>query len=601
MCGIIGLLTKESIKQSDFSSLSKLQSHRGPDANNIVFDVIGDFNLALAHQRLSIVDLVGGIQPMNDSDGEITIIFNGEIYNHQDLRVELVKKGYEFNSHHSDTEVIIYAYKEWGTSCFEKFNGMWSLALIDRKFSKVILSRDRLGKKPLYYYFKNDTLMFASELKTIRGHFGNSLSISDSSILEYLEYGYIHSPNSIYKEVSKVNPACFIEIELGNSKCTLCESNYWNFSPCEKWSDEDNWFSQLKELLKNAVKIRLSADVDVGLFLSGGVDSAVVSALASDVDSEIKAYTIGFCNTQFDELDDAKYIANLLNLKHSYEDMTELDYNLWTKIISNMDEPFADASMFPMFEVSKLASQELKVTLSGDGGDEIFFGYPRYEFTENLFKKYHVFSRVGQILTDVFPCTMRGFKFASLLKNCTSLSSAYNAVLKDPVANELVNIKSNLPNPYQKCNDIEQISFSDLSLNMSDQILTKVDRMSMLNSIEVRSPLLDYRIIEHVFSAPFKYKYKHHEKKHILKKIAVEIGIPKDYLEKKKRGFNVPLDKWIKDVIIKDVYDAKDLFFINKKLYSKIVDLSINGKRDYFTTIFRVALLYKWLKINEKN
>ena len=214
MCGIIGLITNNNIDKSKIFNISALQNHRGPDEQNIVYENINDFNISLSHQRLSIVDLKTGQQPMYDNDDNIIIVFNGEIYNHNDIRAELQDKGYIFKTNHSDTEVIIYAYKEWGNKCFNKFNGMWAIAIVDKLNNKIILSRDRVGKKPLHYYFHDNELIFASELKTIKNYFNNKLTINDSAILEYLEYGYIHSPKTIYKEVKKIKPTYYLEFDI---------------------------------------------------------------------------------------------------------------------------------------------------------------------------------------------------------------------------------------------------------------------------------------------------------------------------------------------------------------------------------------------------
>ena len=597
MCGLVGYISKNNILESEFSSISKIQKHRGPDEyNNISFD-LNSYKCLLSHQRLSIVDLDGGHQPMSDNCDEIVLVFNGEIYNHNDLRNELISKGYIFKSDHSDTEVVIYAYKEWGIECFNKFNGMWAIALIDKDKNKTILSRDRVGKKPLYYYINGNELFFSSELKTIKAFYKEKLTISEYSLVEYLEYGYIHSPNTIYNEVKKVNPSSYIEF-LINENITFIENKYWNFTPNSKYIDETLWNEKLKELLFDSVKLRLNADVEVGTFLSGGVDSALVSTVISKIDKNITSYTIGFKNTRFDELEDAKFIANKLHLKHIYEDMSKLNYILWSDLVENLDEPFADASFFPTYSVSKLASKDLKVILSGDGGDEQFLGYPRYEVALSLFNKFNKFNYIGKIFTKIMPFYIKGFKFLTFIKNTTKLSDIYNSILKDSIVDELLNIKQNIKNPYEKCLNINDILFNDLVLNMSDQILTKVDRMSMLNSLEVRSPLLDYRIIEHVFSAPLNFRYKNRDKKFALKQLAISLGIPKEHIYKNKRGFNAPVTEWINSILKDDVYKASELQYLNKDKYLKAVKLTLTGKRDYFVSIFRIVLLYKWLKKN---
>ncbi len=598
MCGMIGVITKKNIDELNMSNISALQKHRGPDEQNIVYQNMNGFNISLSHQRLSIVDLKNGQQPMYDSEENIVIVFNGEIYNHNFIRKELQDKGYIFKTDHSDTEVIIYAYKEWGVDCFDKFNGMWAISIIDKTKNKIILSRDRVGKKPLYYYFHDNELIFASELKVIKKYFKDQLTISKSSIIEYLEYGYIHSPYTIYKEVKKVKPAYYLEFDINSNSLAIIEEKYWNFKPNQNYTDEKKWNKELNALLVDSVRLRLDADVEVGTFLSGGVDSALISSVITTIKSDITSYTIGFKGSKFDELDDAKYIAKLLNIKHKYTDMSKLDYKLWDNIISQLDEPFADASIFPTYAVSKLASKDLKVILSGDGGDEQFLGYPRYEVAQATNKRYKNIFYLGNIFTKIMPFSAKGYKFATYVKNSKTIANIYNSILKDSIVENLINFKSKVNNPYKNCQNINDILFNDLSLNMSDQILTKVDRMSMLNSLEIRSPLLDYRIIEHVFSAPLDFRYKNNDKKYALKQLAIDFNIPKNHIYKSKRGFNAPINEWLQTILKNDVYKASKLKYINSDKYLEAVELTLSGKRDYFVTIFRIVLLYKWLEKN---
>lgn len=598
MCGIIGLVTIDEINIDHVNNLSIIQNHRGPDETNHKIINIDKYNLVLSHQRLSIVDLKNGTQPMSDYDGIIEIIFNGEIYNHVELRRELINKGHIFRTNHSDTEVVINSYKEWGIDCFNKFNGMWAIAIVDKFNKKIILSRDRIGKKPLFYYHKSNQLIFSSELKVIK-KYKNKLNVNSDSILEYLEYGYIHSPNTIYKEVKKLKPASYMVFDLNGNEIVHSEYKYWNFKPKSTYSSESDWNNKLKVLIEDSVSIRLNADVEVGTFLSGGVDSSLISAIAKKKDSSLTSYTIGFKNNKFDELSDSLFISKKLNIEHKHADMSVLDYKLWDEIISNLDEPFADASIFPTYAVSKLASKDLKVILSGDGGDEQFCGYPRYIDTKRIYEKYSKYNFIAKKITNIIPFFFKGYNFLSLVKNSDNMANLYNSILKDRIVNSLTTLKMETNNPYEGCNTINDILFNDLSLNMSDQILTKVDRMSMLNSLEVRSPLLDYRIIEHVFSAPLSFRYKLGDKKYALKKLAIDLGIPKEHIYKEKRGFNAPIDNWLKSMLKNDVYKAAELEFIDKNNYLKAVKLSFTGKKDYFQAIFRIVLLYKWLEKNE--
>lgn len=598
MCGLIGYLSKNNIDKDKFNFLSLKQIHRGPDEfNSIILNNLS-YNIYFSHQRLSILDISSGKQPMSDNENNIIIIFNGEIYNHKELRTELENLGYVFKTEHSDTEAIIYAYKEWNTDCFEKFNGMWAVAIYDKISNKIVLSRDRVGKKPLYYYLDNNQLFFASELKTIKAYYKDKLTVCERSIHEYLEYGYIHSPNTIYKEVKKIKPSFYIEFDLNFKSISCKEYKYWNFIPNSNYENEANWNDKLEELLVDAVKLRLDADVAVGTFLSGGVDSALVSSIIAQIDNSITSYTIGFKDSLLDELEDAKFVAQKIGIKHKYEDMSKLDYQLWDEIIEKLDEPFADASIFPSYAVSKMASKDLKVVLSGDGGDEQFLGYPRYDIAQNNYDKYKVFSFLGSLFVKFFPYSTKGYKFATFLKNSKNLSNLYNALLKDPIISSITNKKYQLENPYKNCKDINDILFHDLTLNMSDQILTKVDRMSMLNSLEVRSPLLDYRVIEHVFSAPLNFRYKNSDKKYALKQLSIKLGIPKEYIYKNKRGFNAPINEWLKTILKNDLYKAADLKYIKKDKYLEALNLTLDGKRDYFVSLFRIVLLHKWLEKN---
>lgn len=573
MCGICGYISKRGISFDALKRMNDTMIHRGPDDSGVVQQEMPDgYLLGMAHRRLSIMDLSSlGHQPMYSADKKICIVFNGEIYNFKELRVFLQKEGYKFVSE-CDTEVVIAAYCRWGTDFLSHFNGMFALALWDSRKNILLLARDRMGKKPLYYYIQDsETFVWASELKPIMEYPYFKKIIRKEIISSYLCRNYIKAPDTIFEDTYKLEPGQYIIWNKG----TISKYQYWSVT--ERYKDLSKQIcgsygsmrKELQDLIFDSVDRRMIADVPVGVFLSGGIDSALVASVARRLKKEpIKTFTIGFETEKENEAQHALQLAQYLGTEHKELYLKENDLlDMLDELPRYYDEPFADSSQIPTMLVSKLASADVSVVLSGDGGDELFCGYGAYD---NL-KKAQNFDLLGGGM--------------SLLK-ISSQSAIWDKIpygMKAVIENRDKNCKTQLfvsqAEKYAKAmlkgNSRSAIFLEDITIKnwqirrmlldmrsyLPDEILTKVDRATMKYSVEARCPLLDYRIVEYSFQIPHKYKYYRKDKKHILKEILFDMA-PKEILERPKKGFGVPLNRWFRTTLKSklDIYsDAKIL------------------------------------------
>ncbi len=538
--------------------MNDTMSHRGPDDAGVeIYEARGGYGVGLAHRRLSIMDLSPlGHQPMHSADGRLSIVYNGEIYNFQELKKEL--RDYPFISA-CDTEVILAAYLKWGIGCLDRLNGMFALALFDREQQCLYLVRDRAGKKPLYYWLKDGDLVFASELKPIVRCPSFAGKINTGVLPRFLYHQYICGPDTIFEDVKRVSPGEAVCFSGGKVKAW----KYWDLPQIHSQEknrpvgDYGQAREQLTEILRSAVKERLMGDVPIGAFLSGGYDSSLVTALAQSVSSEpVKTFSIGFYEEKYNEAEYARRIAEYLGCDHTEMYISEKDMlSLVKEIPRYYDEPFADSSQIPSMLVSGLARKKVTVVLSGDGGDELFCGYNVYDRVRQaqiLDRAGAVAYTVGNVfhIREKYPFKIkviadnRNRETKTQLASGNYLRAAQNMVLLD-AGREAVSCFYPFESRYGEKNWQERRMLLDMETYLPEDILCKVDRASMKYSLEARCPILDRRVFEYSFRLPHEFKYQKGNKKRILKDIACNF-IPRALLERPKKGFSVPLDQWLR-------------------------------------------------------
>jgi asparagine synthase (glutamine-hydrolysing) len=570
MCGIYGYLSpKAAIDPAILRRMGQTLKHRGPDDEGETVLDTSDLSVGLGHKRLSIIDLsAAGRQPLANEDETIWIIFNGEIYNFREIRRELERKGHKFRSH-SDTEVVVHLYEDLGARCLERLNGMFAFALWDARQKTLFLARDRTGKKPLHYCIANGHFLFASEIKALLQHPLVARDLDLASLNKYLAYEYVPAPNSIFKAIKKLEPGHYLRFRDGSATV----SQYWDV-PIEDYPISDRTEAQcvdeLEQRLEDAVSARLAADVPVGLFVSGGVDSGVVAALARKAKENLECFSIGFDEASFDESRYAQQVARALGIKHHLQVFCAQEMSrLVERLPEILDEPLADPSILPLFLLSRFASERMKVVLSGDGGDELFAGYQTYQ-AHKLVTLYDALP--GFVKESVKALAFRlpvshkylslDFKLKQFLKGAGVSSEVRfflwrgafsnaerRALLSAEIRRELQN-----ENAYEEIyryvrksgltKELERILYLSMKLYLQDNNLVTVDRASMANGLEVRSPFLDRGVVDFVCRLPMEYKLNGLKTKYILKKVA-ETLLPRNIVYRQKKGFGVPLAKWL--------------------------------------------------------
>ncbi len=569
MCGIAGFIGTGD--QSVLKSMTDSIAYRGPDAEGFYSDLSA--GVFLGHRRLSIVDLSGGAQPMKDNSNQYIITFNGEIYNHQEIRKELIQKGHRFLTTNSDTETLIEAYKAWGEGMLDKLNGMFAFAIYDQNKKQLFIARDRFGKKPLFYSFQNGTFVFGSELHVLTKHPEIKIQQSKKALQKYFAYGYIPAPNSLYEKVYKLPGGHFLRFELASS--TFQIKKWWSFK-IEPFTTipknaEQVLGEELLDLLSKAIKRRLMSEVPLGFFLSGGIDSSSLVALASKIipSNNINTFSIGFTEASFDESVYAKMIAEKYQTNHISEILDlEKALTILPNIVNRLDEPMGDASLLPTYLLCQLTRKHVTVALGGDGADELFCGYDPFKALEKA-KLYNslVPKPVHQAFSFLFgklPVSHKNmsldFKIKRTLRGLSYHSKYWNSVWMGPLApsevNDLFNEELDMEDLYSEAiaawESCDQPSLLDkatefyVKLYLQDDILVKVDRASMMNSLEVRAPFLDIDLVNFARKIPVNYRFKNGETKYILKK-ALEPILPHDILYRKKKGFGVPIGKWFSE------------------------------------------------------
>ncbi|NDW21604.1 asparagine synthase (glutamine-hydrolyzing) [Alteromonas hispanica] len=629
MCGIAGfsLFNYNEGGEKALHDMHHAILHRGPDASGTYLDE----HIGLCHRRLSILDLSeAGNQPMFSADGNLVIVFNGEIYNFLELRESLAAQGVQFKSH-TDTEVILELYAREGIQCLQKLNGMFAFALWDKTKQELFIARDRLGKKPLYYFSDNGRFAFGSEIKAILALQDIPRDIRLDAVYDFFAYQYVPDPKSIFQHIHKLPPAHYMV--LNKDGFTITE--YWDlsFKNTSRESEEHNK-ARLKALLEKVTKQRMISDVPLGAFLSGGVDSSgVVAMMAEASPTPVKTCTIGFDNKDFNEADFAREIAEKYNTEHHEFTVHQNVAEQLEHIVSFFDEPFADPSLVPTYFVSELARKAVTVALAGDGGDEMFAGYEKYT-TDNIENKLRnkfpesvrktLFPTLASLAGRV-PGTV-GKKAKSLLTtlshdaamgfyitNSMITDEMWNSLVKPDVAEKLQGYHPShyTIDTYHKADGPDHLSkilYTDIKTYMTGDILVKVDRMSMANSLEVRAPILDYQVAEFAASLPSEQKYRDGEKKYLLKEVFKPF-IPESLLYRKKMGFSTPLDEWFRGEL-KTLAETR--FFDRKSGLTDIFNVSEfqkvwtehQSKKSNFGIILWSMLMYDlWYKayVAEKN
>ncbi len=616
MCGIVGILHcngSEQVSGDVIHKMCEAIAHRGPDDEGVYLSN----NIGLGMRRLSIIDLVTGHQPIHNEDKTVWIVLNGEIYNFPELRKELIEKGHTFYTH-SDTEVIVHLYEEHGTDCFSRLNGMFTIAIWDAGRKQLVLGRDRVGKKPLYYTFDGEKLIFASELKSMLFVPDFQRKVNLKAVDCYLTFGCVPGEFSIFENVCKL-PAGHILVYKNQ---TIDISSYWNldFGKVNEDKGERFYIETLRELFFDSVKRRLISDVPLGAFLSGGVDSsAIVAAMAQLGVKDIKTFTIGFEERDYSELPYAREVADFLGTDH-YELIVHPEMTkLLPELVWFFDEPFADSSVVPTYYVSKLARSEVTVILSGDGGDELFAGYTRY-IDLPLAKAIQAVPEALRlnVIHKLAACLPSGFKGANLIKSASGNAFDYYAskinyfdiekksLLYSEEFRQEVN-NCNMPldwlrtyfNEFDGVSNTSRRQYADIKMYLPDTILTKVDRASMAVSLETRAPLLDYRIVEFAGTIPDRYKMPNGRTKNILKEMARGM-LPQNIIDRKKKGFAIPKDAWFRSQLKEFAADillsstAKERGYFNLSYVETLLKEHNNGQHDFSDQIWALLCLELW-------
>ncbi len=624
MCGICGIVITDRSEKIDQQLLRKMNDsliHRGPDEEGYFFEAFVGFG----HRRLSIIDLREGQQPMYNEDRSMVIVFNGEIYNYQELRDFLIKKGHQFRTA-SDTEVILHLYEEYSQDCVHKLRGMFAFAIFDLRKQTLFLARDRLGIKPLYYYHHKNMFVFGSEIKAILQYKNINKEIDTTAFFDYLKYLYIPAPKSIFTHIHKLPAGSYLQLE--GDKLTV--TKYWDLQfTGENNGSERQLTEDMLGILEEAVRLRMISEVPLGAFLSGGIDSSlIVAIMARYKDDPLITNSIGFTFSDFNELPYARETSKLFRTDHHEYTVEASSAGILDKLMWYFDEPFADSSALPTYYVSKMTKENVTVALSGDGGDENFAGYRRYYFDQlenrlRLIIPRTVRSSIIAGMAQIYPKADWLPQFLRAKTMLTNLSTEaaegyYNTMthftdagLKSIVNPDLLG-ELDKYSPfdvfryhYQNAGTDDLLSktqYVDIKTYLVDDILAKVDRASMANSLEVRVPLLDHIFMEYVAGIPSAMKLRGRNGKYILKKMAGEI-LPEKILNRKKMGFSIPVDTWfrneLKTVFQDEIIDSNRSFcaqYFNFKVLKKMWGDHQRGVKNYGYQLWSIICFEKWAR-----
>lgn len=617
ICGVYNVQSGEPVSQELVEQMTCLISHRGPDDNGVYLDG----NVGLGVVRLSIIDLSGGHQPMSNETGDIWIVFNGEIWNYKTLRKELIEKGHSFRTN-SDTETIVHAYEEYGVDCIARLHGMFGLAIWDSPRKRLLLARDRVGKKPLYYTRVNGNLIFASEIKSLLCHPQVKREGNVQALADFLSVRYVPAPATLFTNIYKVLPGHWLLCENG----TFHEECYWDFTfgKTEHLPVEE-YMRGIRQHIDWAVEERLMADVPLGAMLSGGVDSSIITGTMSQLMSEpVKTFSVGFDvpESQYNELPYARLVSEHFGTEHhelvvKCSDLT----NYWPLLTWHRDEPVSEPSDLGVYLISKLARQHVKVVLSGEGGDELFAGYPKY-VVDWMAKYYHLLpppirNQLIAPLIERLPYSMRKVKTAARAmsqpapERWMNWFGVFNGQLKNNLLSESTRTSIDMDatrvfrrwleqNPQR--DDLSSMLYLDTKIWLPDNLLMKGDKMTMAASLEARIPLLDYKLIEYAASIPSNVKVKLFRAKYLLKRAYADF-LPEAILTRKKIGFNVPVGVWFREgqrsLITQLLLSerARSRGFLNEAFVARILSDHLEGRTQYGNQLFILASLELWFRV----
>jgi asparagine synthase (glutamine-hydrolysing) len=618
MCGIAGVVSSdraERIEESTVHRMCQAIVHRGPDDEGI----LAKANTGLGMRRLSIIDVAGGHQPIFNEDRSIWIVYNGEVYNFPELRPELEAKGHRFSTN-TDTEMIVHLYEERGADCVKQLRGMFAFALWDDRRQRLLIARDRLGKKPLHYALHNGKLYFASEIKSILAVAPELAEVNRAALMQYMYLGYIPGPQTAFVGIYKLPPAHVLEFERGEIRTT----KYWDLPEygTHHPKSEEECLEELEHRLAEAVRIRLISDVPLGAMLSGGTDSSTVVALMARASSKpVETFAIGFTQADFDESKYARIVAQKFGAEH-HELMLEPDIvGTVEKLTRSLEEPFGDSSMLPTYFVSCLARQHVTVALSGDGGDELFAGYERY----GIQQRRQMFARLPHGLRRLYreklfpllPQGMRGRRLSYSLslpwkeryaeemcfipafeREMPILTPEFRATIAE--SGDPADILMRYFEQAPAHDPISQMLYVDTKTYLVEDILAKVDRMSMLTSLEVRVPILDHLFVEWVTQLGPEWKMRGSNQKYIFRKLAERVGVPKEVLYRPKQGFQLPLVHWMrnemKDLILTVLLEPRTLQrgYFDPAGVRRLLDDHFSGRRNSSGHIWRLLIFELW-------
>jgi len=618
MCGIAGIVSADVDDRIEAGTIHRMCQaivHRGPDDEGIfVKDGTG-----LGMRRLSIIDLSGGHQPVFNEDRSVWIVFNGEIYNFPELRAELEKRGHRFYTH-TDTEVIVHLYEDLGADCVSKLRGMFAFALYDERRRKLLMARDRFGKKPLHYGLAGERLLFGSEIKAIHAVAPELAEVNNEALLQYMYFGYVPDPITAFQPIQKLPPGHLLEFEAGQIQVR----QYWDLPQyaTHQPGSEEECLEELERRLAEAVRIRLISDVPLGALLSGGTDSSTVVALMARASSKpVKTFSIGFSHDDFNEARYARLVAKHFGTDHHELILEPNVVETVEQLTSSLEEPFGDSSMLPTYYVSCMARKHVTVALSGDGGDEIFAGYDRY----GIHLRRKIFERIPQWAWRLYrkrvyprlPQDMHGKKFSynvslpwreryvdgisfvpAFERDMPLWSNEFRETLRETGNPEDVMYRYFDQAPAK--DPISQMLYVDTKTYMVADILTKVDRMSMATSLEVRVPILDHLFVEWATALPPEWKLRGGVQKYILRKLAERVGVPREVLYRPKQGFALPLVHWmrneLKDLIMTVLLDPKTMQrgYFNAEGVRQLLDEHFRGRRNHSGRIWRLLMFELW-------
>lgn len=620
MCGICGLAFADTalrVDESTVAAMNNAMNHRGPDDAGVWHGG----HVALAMRRLSIIDLFNGHQPMMNDDGSVVIVFNGEIYNFADVRADLEKQGHAFRTM-SDTEVILHGYEQYGDDVLRHLNGMFAFAVYDAKHERLLLARDRVGIKPLFYTVRNNTLAFSSELDSLLRSALVSGALNLSALDAYFTFLYIPAPDTVFRDVYQLRPGEKLVFHKGEIKT----ERYWSlkFQPTASWT-LDSAAETYMELLEDAVRLQRVSDVPLGAFLSGGIDStSVVGMLSLMTPVPIKTFTIGFDDAHADELRYARIAARHFGTDHTEEILRPNMVDVAAGLMRHFGQPFADSSAVPTWLVSKVARKQVTVALSGDGGDELFAGYTWAHMTRRVGQ----YARLPLVLRFALDAALRlaphiprveklrRFSRDSFLpplerfrRRLTCFSSEERAALYAPgfangVAAHTVDRFMEHADSACSISDDDLMLYQDFGMYLPDDILTKVDRMSMAHGLEARVPILDHRLVEFAATVPFELKFNGRVAKRLVKR-GIANMTPPELLRQRKQGFAIPIQRWFRDELRNHFEDialgdsARNSEFLNPHAVKRLFAIHTNGKENYGHHLWAILMFEHWLRYIE--